>query len=368
MVPKRVYRLPLMALGVLALLTGMWTGLLRLGWDLPLIRPGLAAHHGPLMVSGFLGTLISLERAVALNRWWGYGAPVLTGLGALALIAGLPGVVGSLLMTLGSGVTSVLFGIIVRRQPAPYTVTMGLGAFIWLVGNVFWLAGWPIFMVVPWWIGFLTLTIAGERLELSRVLQLSRWSLASYLVALGLFLSGAVLSLGASALGARLSGLGLVLLACWLLRYDLARRTIHTAGLPRFIAVCLLSGYLWLGVAGAVGLRFGVLAAGPQYDAMLHALFLGFVTAMVFGHAPVIFPAVLGARVPFHPAFYAHLILLHLSLILRVVGDLTLWWPGRQWGGLLNALALVLFLVNAGRAILTAPAKEANRMSRPQGL
>src|SRR5215510_3657888 len=39
---------------------------------------------------------------------------------------------------------------------------------------------------------------------------------------------------------------------------------------------------------------------------------------------------------------------------------------GASVGGLLNALALVLFLANTGRAILTAPAHEAGRMSHPQ--
>jgi hypothetical protein len=42
--------------------------------------------------------------------------------------------------------------------------------------------------------------------------------------------------------------------------------------------------------------------------------------------------------------FYAHLILLHLSLIMRVAGDLALNIPIRKWGGLLNEVAILLFL------------------------
>ena len=34
------------------------------------------------------------------------------------------------------------------------------------------------------------------------------------------------------------------------------------------------------------------------------------------------------------------------ELAVRVVGDLLLWMPVRQWGGLLNAIVLLLFLVN----------------------
>ncbi len=58
--PLKYKRLPLLALSILALLAGLWAGLLRLGWSLPPIQPGLYVAHGPLMVCGFLGTLISL--------------------------------------------------------------------------------------------------------------------------------------------------------------------------------------------------------------------------------------------------------------------------------------------------------------------
>lgn len=43
-------------------------GLIRLGWQLPALTPSLALAHGPLMISGFLGTLITLERAVATQK------------------------------------------------------------------------------------------------------------------------------------------------------------------------------------------------------------------------------------------------------------------------------------------------------------
>ena len=73
---------------------------------------------------------------------------------------------------------------------------------------------------------------------------------------------------------------------------------------------------------------------------------------MIFGHVPIIFPAVLGKPILFSPLFYSHLVLLHLSLLLRVGGDLTVWLPARQWGGLFNIIALLLFLANTGRATL----------------
>jgi len=355
---------PLMALAMLALLGAVWGGLLRLGWQWPALRPGLVVAHGPLMVSGFLGTLIGLERAVALtsasaagagktgrNRRWMYAGPLASGVGALLLIAGLRSPAGPLLMTLGSAVLLAIFVVIIRQQPALYTVTMGLGTLAWLIGNGLWLIGRPVYQVVLWWAAFLVLTIAGERLELARILRPPRASLVAFLIVIGLFLAGPIASTVAYSLGVRLAGMGMIGLALWLLRYDVARLTVRKKELPRFIAVCLLSGYVWLAVGGLMAVIFGGVAAGPRYDAMLHAIFVGFVLSMIFGHAPIVFPAVLGVPLAYHPTFYIQLVLLHLSLLLRVGSDLTGWWAGRQWGGLLNAVAILLFLANTVRTI-----------------
>lgn len=337
-------RFPLMALALAALLAALWGGLVRLGWDWPVLRPALPLSHGPLMVSGFLGTLIGIERAVALRTRWTYLGPAASALGGLLLIVGVSGRAGPLLLTLGSLGLVVVSIAILRRHLALYTAVMGTGALAWLVGNLFWISGWPVFQVVLWWAGFLILTIAGERLELGRLLRLSSAHRLAFLGALALFVSGLLATAPDLHLGTRLAGAGMLALSAWLLLFDIARRTVRKAGLPRFAAICLLSGYAWLGAAGLMGLAYGGMAAGPRYDAFLHAIFLGFVFAMIFGHAPIIFPAVLGLPVHFQRGFYAHLALLHLSLGVRVVGDLLVFHPARLWGGLLNGLAILLFL------------------------
>ncbi len=353
-----------MAMGILALLTAMWAGLVRLGWGWPVPQPNLPMSHGPLMISGFLGTVIGVERAVALSSLskdsryrWTYFGPLLTGLGTISLVIGVPGLIGPLLMTLGSLCLALVFALILRIHLAFYTATMAGGAVLWLGGNVLWLFGWPVYTVVYWWSGFLILTIAGERLELNRVLRLTRNVQTLLLIAVGLFLTGLVVSLLAYSPGVRLTGLGMLATALWLLRYDIARHTVRKTGLSRFMAVCMLVGYGWLGIGGIFAMIYGGVIAGPQYDAIQHAVFVGFVISMIFAHAPVIFPAVLGKPVPFHPIFYSHLALLHISLILRVVGDLMLSMPLRQWGGLLNAVAILLFLANTVGAIITAQVK-----------
>jgi hypothetical protein len=293
--PRQRARLPVMALGMLALVGGLVGGLARLGWGLATPAP-VAAFHGPLMVAGFLGTVIGLERAVALGRRWAYAAPLASGLGGLALMVGAPG--GAWLMMLGSAVLVLVFVEILRRQAALFTVIMALGAVSWSIGQVLWLAGEPIPRVVFWWAGFLVLTIAGERLELTRLLRLGPPSRAAFVLVVAVLLVGLAATPFALGAGVRLIGAALIALALWLGLFDVARRTLRMSGLPRFIAVALLSGYAWLGVAGLLAVRWGSVAAGPQYDAMLHAVFVGFVFSMIFGHAPIIVPAILGRSVP----------------------------------------------------------------------
>lgn len=345
-------RSPFMAMGMLSLLAALWGGILRLGWDAPVPTLTLSAFHGPLMVSGFLGTVIGMERAVAMGERWTYAGPLLTGVGALVLIAGLPWPMGPLFMVLGSLILSAIFIVIFYRQPALFNATMGIGAFCWCIGNALWLRGWPVQRVALWWAGFLILTIAGERLELARLMRVTRWGRVLYLFAIGLLLAGSVWSTGGGE-GVRLTGAGMVALAVWLARNDIARRTVRTPGLTRFIAVCLLSGYVWLLTGGLIAVFSDTV--GSHYDALLHTVFLGFVFAMIFGHAPIIFPAVMGVSIPFRSAFYVHLILLHVTMILRVAGDLGGWRAAYQWGGLLNVLTLLIFLANTVCAALSSP-------------
>lgn len=339
-------RFPLMGLSVLGLLGGLWAGLVRIGWALPVLQPALPGMHGPLMVSGFLGTLISLERAVALRAHWGYAAPLLTGLGGALLLAGAPGPAGALLITLGSGVLVAIFAEILRRQRTWFTIVMECGALAWLVGNSWWLAGAAIPFLVPWLAGFLVLTIVGERLELSRLRRPAPWVGSALLVTVTVYLLGAAVAGAAPGAGWRIAGLGMLGMAVWLWRYDITRQTIRQPGLTRFIAASLLAGYCWLAVAGVLWVLWGGTFAGFRYDALLHAVFLGFVFSMIFAHAPIILPAVLGGAVPFRRVFYAHVGLLHLSLIVRLAGDLGAGFEMRRWGGLLAAAAILLFLVS----------------------
>jgi hypothetical protein len=294
---------------------------------------------------------------VALRRAWAYLAPALSALGGVALLVtlGLPWpfwAAGPLLLTLGSLALVGVYIALLRLQFTLFTGTMALGAAVWAVGNLLWLGWLPIYQTALWWAGFLILTIAGERLELTRMLPRSPISTPLFVAALLPFAGGLALSVLWHDAGVRPLGLGLAGLGLWLARYDIARRTVRQHGVTRYMAVSLLAGYAWLLVAGALALASGAVAAGPRYDALLHSLFLGFVFSMIFAHALVILPAVTGLVVPVRPAFYAHLILLHAALAVRVGSDLLGWVAGRQWGGLLTVVALLVFLANTGLAVV----------------
>lgn len=337
-------------LGFVGLVVGAGAGLARLGWGVPAVAASAAALHGPLMICGFFGVVIALERAVAIGRLWAYLGPLLAGLGTVLAVSGSAGLAPWLYLGGGLVLTAASLDVY-RRQTALFTFTLALGAACWPVGTALWAAGAPVHRVVTWWLAFLVLTIAGERLELSRFLPPSRFAKTAFAVILGVIV---VALLGtARPWGGPLFGLGLLALAGWLLAKDIARRTVRNTGLTRFIAVCLLSGYAWLVVGGAIVLVAGGVEPGsPSYGAAMHALALGFVFSMVFGHAAIIFPAVLRVAVPYHPSFYVPLALLHLSLAVRLAGDASGAFAWTRLGGLLNALALAAFIASTASAVV----------------
>lgn len=363
----RPLRLPLVAMAASALLAGLHAGLQRIGWIAASQSGELALWHGPLMVAGFFATLIGLERAVAHGGRWLYAAPALSGAAGLVLIFGFDASLAALLAAAGAAVLSLGAVFEVRRHPELFMAALAAGVLALLAGNGLWLVQGLSPVVAFYWAAFLILVIAGERLELSRVLQHGR-------LANGLFVAVAVCLIAGLAVllvsehGYHLIGAGLVALAAWLAVYDIARRTIRGSGLTRYMAVALLAGYAWLGYAGILLLRANPLG-GFGYDAILHALFVGFAFSMVFAHAAVIFPAVIGVEMPYRPSFYLPLLLLHGSLVLRIGADALELDGARGIAGALNACAILLFfaLLLASTAAAARRRRERSRSSLPEG-
>ena len=346
------YRVPLLVAGFLSLGFGVAAGLARLGFGIELPSPTLVALHGPLMGGAFLGTVISLERAVALGRPWAYLAPFASGSAGLAWILGAPVGVGAFALALGGFILLAVSLQIFMRQPELHNACLAFGASCLPLGAATVAAGdvmdaaSSVASATPAWLGFLVLTIAGERLELSRFMPPSPRAKFLFAAICIFLLLGTLLAVLFPQPGWQAVAAALLALSVWLAVKDIARRTIRERGLTRYIAAALLSGYVWLAVGALIALAAPEFAPGrPAWDAALHAWFLGFVFSMIFGHAPIIAPALLKVSLPYHAFFYAPLVVLHASLAERVAGDLLLMPALRERGAVGNAAAIAIFIL-----------------------
>ncbi|WP_327312751.1 hypothetical protein [Streptomyces sp. NBC_01235] len=359
-------RAPLLLAAGLCLLSGLDAALILLGLPAPVTSDRLPKVHGVLMVLGFVGTLVALERAVALGGRWPYLAPACLGAGGLLLLSPLDLAVPRLLLVAGCAALNALYVRFWHRQPSAALLAQAAGAVSALGAALLWLGGLDVPRLLPWLVAFLVLTIAGERLELARVGALAPSAEQTFLGCVGTVVIGVVTSLMWPATGTLLLGAALLALVAWLVVHDVARRLLRSTGLPRFTAACLLAGYAWLGLAGTLWLLVGPVADGTRYDAVVHAVFLGFVMSMIMAHAPVILPAVLRRPLPYHPALAVAAWLLHLSLTLRVViGDLRDVRGAWQLGGALNIAAVLLFVLTAATASVTATRRASSATRTP---
>ena len=122
----RPLRVALIALAGVSLLTGLNAGLLRLGVWAPVASDRVADLHGPVMVLGFMGTLISLERAQAMRNPLAYLVPALLGGGSLALLAGAPTALGKLILLDGALGFVVLALALWRRAPLAFLTALAV--------------------------------------------------------------------------------------------------------------------------------------------------------------------------------------------------------------------------------------------------
>ncbi|GAB3162961.1 hypothetical protein [Telluribacter humicola] len=340
---NRIIKTPqllLLPLAVLSLVLGLLSGLLRMGWSFPVSYA--VGQHGALMVGSFLGTLICLERAVVFKSRWALLAPLLSGLSLPAFGMGYP-YAGLLLLLGGSlGMAVMTFLFLGWYRHSYYYLLFG-GSVCLIIGHVVLLSTGFYPLAVPWWFAFLLLTIVAERLELSRFLPIRPWQQSLLWLSVAVFLLGVAQPF--HGLGQPITGAGMLMIAAWLLRYDMAFKSIKKQGQPHYSGVLLIMGYCWLILCGLLFLF--PLPGGYWYDASLHTFFLGFVFSMIFAHAPIILPGVLGqVGKYYHPSLYTWPLLSSLALGVRLAGDLLPYTDLRAAGGLVQAICLVGFFLN----------------------
>ncbi len=331
-----------------ALLVGLNAGLQLLGADAPVKLDRFPQIHGMLLVLSFVGTVIALERSVALGKAAGYLSPALLGMAGLVMISPLPLVAGKLVLLAGTIAMVLVYIPLWRRQRDNVVLIQVLGGVAAVGAAALWVRVPSLAILLPFLICFVVLTIAGERLELARI-GIASPRAEPLLTSLAFAMTAAaVATLLWPAAGYPLFGLSLLAMVAWLAGYDAARKTIRGQGLPRYIAACLLAGYGWLAIAGAVLALHSQTLTGASYDVVLHSVFLGFTISMIMAHAPVILPAVLRKPLPYTELFWVPAGLLHLSLLVRLgLGDAAGIHGAWVTGGVLNVIAILLFAVMA---------------------
>jgi hypothetical protein len=331
-------RLIFVFLAIACLLIGLWTGLTRLGWDLPYLKS--TVYHGSIMVGGFLGTLISLEKAIPLKKKIFLLIPILN---ASSIVFFLTGHFSySLFINIAGSIgLCIIYLIYLSQQDELPILLMLLGAFFWLVGNSLILVKNFYPLAFPWWMAFLLFTVVAERLELSKFLPVTRTNKIALLISLGIFIMGILLPFHGS--GSYLAGVSLILISIWLMRFDVIRVALKKTGLTYFNAVALLTGYIALLLTGLFMITFP--ATPFAYDAIVHTFFLGFIFSMIFAHGPIILPGVLGSSIkPFHPFLYFPLMLLALSVLIRVSADAyVIPYHFRMASGWISAASILLY-------------------------
>lgn len=338
-------RLPILLFAMLCLLSGLYSGLNRIGWNL--YATPLTAHHGAIMVGGFLGTLIALEKIIPLKKKSLYLIPIVNASSVVFFFLNQPKV-SIYILVVSSIALAFVFLYYYRIQRERIYILMFIGAICWLTGNMLLLTKFFYPLAFPWWAAFVLFIIAAERMELMKFRPISRFNKNIFIVLLLCFVIGVLFSFHGA--GNLICGLSLVGSSLWLLKNDMIGINVKKTNLPRFTAISLLTGYVCLLLTGIF--FFSLSDQWLTYDAIVHTFFIGFVFSMIFAHGPMILPGVMGIAVtPFNPILYLWLIILHISWLIRIFADVLVELEVRKMSGLLSALAILGYFITM--AILT---------------
>ena len=333
---KAVFVLPFV---IICLLAAIWGGWARIGISLPVTS--IAVHHGSLMVNGFLASLIFLERAVTFKNKLILLLPIANALGVLLQLLGTR---YAEYLTLGANAGFLLMCIyFIYRYKELYYYVFFAGAFCLMAGNIMLFKTSMYPAAIVWWMEFLLFTIVAERLELTRFLPLNNLKKGLLIAALIAVFLSALLPFHES--GNIAFAIALTATAIWLLKYDMAFKSVKARGQHRYSGLLLITGYAWLIITGVLFVTWNELQFG--YDAVLHSFFIGFVFSMIFSHAPIILPAVLGKGVKiYRPVLYWWFALLQLSLLVRIAADVFEIIGVRRAAGFINGVTIIAFFVS----------------------
>lgn len=302
------------------LILGLFTGLSRFG----LINFPLSFDHGVLMLNGFAGGVITVERLLGDrgDRW------ILIGLASLivGLVLYLVGYNFGLLLIAGN--IAILFlkeTLLLSEDRRVNRLYQLIGLLSWFIGNLKFYQNGFYPAAVSFWIVFILIMIVGTRLG-----KMGKKDMISLILSVTLFIS---FWFGFHGYGQAIYGIGLIALSIRLAYQEIKYQSKYPPG--------VIMAYCWLLVAGLSSLLSDHIL--HSYDLVLHAFFLGFFFSMIFINAPDTLLEKLGLnRLNTYPDFWV--LLLSLGLIARlIVGDLFHVQEARNIGGILNLLTILLY-------------------------
>lgn len=338
----RRWHVTLLLMSGVGLLLGTYTGLGRAGSAHRLLQADI---HGVIMVLGFLGLLIALERAVVLGAWPAYVAPAFTAASTMLLVTPLPRASAGVLLTSAGVLVALSYARALRHVSLP-EVLLCTGAVAWATAAALWTSGSGPILITPLLAAVLVLTILGWRLRDGRLCLPHPANRGVFVAVVSLFVVGIAVSPIDRPLGLLVAGIGLVGLVPGLVRHDIARTGLRRGGLRAFSAWSTTLGYLWLGVSGMLWIAMGVGIAGPLlHDALVHSLFLGFVLSWLMGQAPTLIPTLIATSPVELRLRYLPLVLLQVSVALRIAADLAGSFAWREIALHGNVAALAAFVI-----------------------
>lgn len=334
---KPIFILPFV---ILSLIVGIYTGWLRTGLQFGYI-PGLG-EHGAIMVGSFLTTVVIVERIITFKKRIILILPLINVLSLVFFLLDQYRI-AYVLLVIGAGGLTILMFYFTFKFKELHNYLLSIGAMCLLIGNLFllFLGKYPPASI--WWIAFFLFTIVAERLELTRYLPVSKLQKVLLSIFLLIFIVGMLMKF--HLYGKYLSSLSLILTAVWLLKFDIATKNIRKEGMFRYLGILLMTSYIWLIVTAAIFLVES--NSMLVYEAGLHSFFLGFVFSMIFAHAPIILPGIIGTNIKvFRPLLYLWFYILQVSLLVRLIGDLLGSYETRQITSIFNGIAILGFFVS----------------------
>lgn len=339
-------------IAIILMLLAITAGLERGGLhstNLNLVHP-LGNLHFLIFFAGFFGTLLSVESAVGQGKKLLFLIPATIIVGLILYIA-----TGFWLLLVAGSLAFSIPSIIVFKTRREY-ITFLLACFLFALGTILYVFDFYYPSAIAY-IYFLTFYILAERLELAKIVGADKRSFRHFLSNEIIVVGLVFFSIYDAFIALRILGAVVFLLTFWFFSNDLARKTIKTREPAKYSAIAMLSGYFWL----AFGNLLFLISPSTFWGEGIHSITLGFVFSMVFAHAPIIFPNVGKFKFIFSKILYIPFLLLHISIMLRVLSYLL---PTIKTISLhLNYSSIILFFVTFFILVVRSKAKSAKSIA-----